>query len=189
MALTQELKMYRANSEENSAEDQLQAVRKMSLSELEKEGIQFGKAKFGQPCRQVFEDNTWTDWFVGAYEISTKIEHVKFVTYVSMDAEIKNDQLDKPKSSKTKKLPMSNNVKPEVKNETAWAPELKVSFDDVESETEEFIPIQVSPQNALMGEQISVVQGENHNLRNRMTQIEMAVQELIVHVKKLSPNQ
>ena len=70
-------------------------------------------------------------------EISTKIEHVKFVTYVSkrLDAEIKNDQLDKPKSSKTKKLPMSNNVKPEVKNETAWASELKVSFDDVESET------------------------------------------------------
>lgn len=190
MALTQKLKAYRANSEENSVEDQLQAVRRMSLSELEKEVIQFGKAKLGQPFSQVFEDNKWTDWFVGAYESSTKIEHVKFVTYVSkrLDAEIENDMQGKIKGSKIKKQPMSSKTKPEIKTETAWASELKVSYDDVESETDEFIPIHASPQNALMEEQISVVQEENHNLRNRMTQIEMAIQELIVHVKSLSPN-
>lgn len=75
MASTQKLKVYWATTEETSAEDRLLEVQKMTLPELEKEVIQFGKAKIGQSFKQVFEDNKWTDWFVGAYENSTKIEH------------------------------------------------------------------------------------------------------------------
>jgi hypothetical protein len=156
-----------------------------------KEVIQFGKAKIGQSFKQVFEDNKWTDWFVGAYENSTKIEHVKFVTYVSkrLDAEMAAKCKGYPKSSNIKTPNKPTETKSKIKNENSWETHPKQQLDEVNSEISEFIPINASPHTAMLEEQVTIVQEENHNLRGRMTQIEMALRELIQHVKNLNPNQ
>eukprot|EP00435_Cladocopium_sp_Y103_P047113 s2174_g13.t1 len=178
-SLVSEVKSMPTKQSVQPAEDQVKEVQKMTLAELETETIQFGKAKYGQTFPTAFKDGKWTDWFVTTYEHSSKIEHVKYVTYVTkrLDAEIEMDrQKGKKKSSAASKSA------PAPKLESAWdAPEV----DEGDSEFSEFIPILDSPQQVMIGEQLSIVQEENHNLRGRMTQIEMAIQELIQHVKAM----
>ena len=180
MALSQKLKTYRNATEEMNSEDRLKEVHQMPLSELEKEIIQFGKAKLGQTFKMAFEDGRWTDWFVTTYETSQKIEHAKYVTYVSkrLDAEIETETKGYKIKSNVKQAPMSSKCKPPVKGEPSW---------EEESEISGFVPImETSP--TVLEEQMTIMQEENHNLRGRMTQIEMAIQELITHVKTLTPN-
>jgi ABC-type uncharacterized transport system permease subunit len=182
MALSQKLKSYRSANEETNTEDQLKSVRQMSLADLEKEVIQFGKAKCGQTFRTAFEDGRWTDWFVTTYESSTKIEHAKYITYVSkrLDAEIAADTKKYKNEGLSKKGSLPTTSKTSPKEEPGW---------EEASELSEFVPIMETSQSALLEEQVSIVQEENHNLRGRMTQIEMAIQELITHVKALTPSQ
>lgn len=182
MALSQKLKNYRSATEEMNTEDQLKAVQKMSLHDLEKEVIQFGKAKCGQPFKTAFEDGRWTDWFVTTYEASTKIEHAKYITYVSkrLDAEISADTKKYQNEKPIKKGSLPGTSKTSPKEEPGW---------EEASEFSEFVPIMETSQNAMLEEQVSIMQEENHNLRGRMTQIEMAIQELITHVKALTPSQ
>jgi hypothetical protein len=181
MALSQKLKDYRNATEGVKSEDQLKEIRQMPLSELEKETIQFGKAKCGQTFKMAFEDGRWTDWFVTTYENSPKIEHAKYITYVTkrLDTEIMTETKGYPSKSKTKQVPMSSKNEPQAKMEPSW---------EEESEISGCIPIMETPPN-LLEEQVAIVQEENHNMRSRMTQIEMAIQELITHVKALTPSQ
>lgn len=66
----------------DQSKDRLLEIQKMALEELSEESINSGKAKRGMKFPQAFEDNRWTDWFVGTYEDSPKEEHQKYVVYV-----------------------------------------------------------------------------------------------------------
>ena len=74
-------------------------------------------------------------------------------------------------------------------NITKGMAKIDPNWEEAGSEFSEFIPIMETRQNVLLEEQVSIVQEENHNLRGRMMQIEMAIQELITHVKALTLNQ
>ena len=144
MALSQKLKSYRNANEETNTEGQLKSVRQMSLADLEKEVIQFGKAKCGQTFKTAFEDGRWTDWFVTTYESSTKIEHAKYITYVSkrLDAEIATDT-KKYRNAGLKKDSLPTASKTSPKEEPGW---------EEASELSEFVPIMETSQSALLEE-------------------------------------
>ena len=74
--------MLRAKKETSHAADRLTEIKHMSLEELDKETIQFGKAKAGVKFAKAFEDHKWTEWFVSQYEKSDKIAHQKYIAYV-----------------------------------------------------------------------------------------------------------
>eukprot|EP00435_Cladocopium_sp_Y103_P062876 s1136_g24.t1 len=180
MSLSQKLKTFRESTEGVNSAEKLKALEQMTLQELEGETIQFGKAKLGLPFPQAFEDGRWTDWFVTSYEKSTKIEHAKYVMYVTkrLDAEIEAEK----GTRKIKTQPKAKVIPKITKAESAWE-------EDLEEEFSEFMPISEGIPNAHLEEQVSIVQEENQNLRQRMTQIEMALQELIIHVKKQNTDQ
>eukprot|EP00435_Cladocopium_sp_Y103_P063960 s281_g25.t1 len=183
MALSQKLKAFRETKEEDNSTEKLKAIEKMTLQELEGESIQFGKAKLGMPFPQAFEDGRWTDWFIQQYEKSSKVEHAKYVMHVTkrLDAEIAMESKGKPKQLPKAKMPPKTTMAP--KAESVWEEDL------ANEDLSEFIPISEAPMNFQLEEQVSIMQEENNNLRQRMTQIEMALHELIVHVKKQNPDQ
>ena len=119
-----------------------------------------------------------TDWFVSAYEKSPKPAHQLFIHYVEkrLDMEIQKD------------LSSGRNTK--VKNVTKKSPEMlaaEVSSWDEMSEpdpTQEFEIHGVSKINQ-MEDQVNSLQ-QNQNMAQRMTQVEMALQEVLQHVRGLS---
>eukprot|EP00435_Cladocopium_sp_Y103_P015268 s676_g3.t1 len=159
MSIAQKLKQYRAITEDQCSEERMKAIQNMTTDELEKETISFGKANIGMTFSEVFKDHRWTDWFVTTYEQSKKEGHVKYVTYVCkcLDAEIHTDALESKAQQK--------------------------EFD--EESLSDFVPIMETQSH--IEEQMMVMHEENNNMRNRMTQIEMALQDLIKHVKALTP--
>ena len=59
-----------------------------SLADLEESKIDFGKQQLGRKYRQVWEDEQcWVKWFVQHYEKSMKMEHQKFLHFVSLKVE------------------------------------------------------------------------------------------------------
>ena len=79
-SLTEKLQLLRAKKETDHAADRLVEIKRMSLADLEKATIQFGKAKAGMKFAQAFEDSKWTDWFVSQHEKSEKIAHQRYTS-------------------------------------------------------------------------------------------------------------
>eukprot|EP00435_Cladocopium_sp_Y103_P052793 s935_g16.t1 len=184
MSIAQKLKQYRNASEEQCSEERMKAIYQMTIDELEKEVISFGKAKVGVPFTEAFQDGRWTDWFVTTYEKSQKEGHAKYVAYVSkrLDAEINMDAIERKSAQKS-----DQPVTPKITKQSQPPMLSKKEKEDFEDESlSEFIPIMESQSH--LEEQVMVMQEENNNLRGRMTQIEMALQDLIKHVKNLTPN-
>eukprot|EP00435_Cladocopium_sp_Y103_P042514 s2392_g11.t1 len=178
-SISQKLQTYREGQKKDDSKMELAKIKEMSLEQLSQEKVTFGKAKLGQEFPKAFEDSTWTDWFVQTYESSTKPSHQMFIQYVEkrLNAEILQDS----KSSKVK------STKPSLK-ETQKAAELEAESWDQISETDMMTQFDIPGVTKLnqVEDQVSSLCLQNQNLASRMTQIEMSMQELLLHVRNLS---
>ena len=166
--------------EEHQSQDRVADLKKLSLQELEKEVIAFGKAKLGTPFPEAFKDHKWTDSFVSQYEKSPKMEHQKYVMYVEkkMDQEIKAEgyQNKNPVKQKGNGSDKSwSHIKEELGEESAeeWEPTpAKMSG--------------VTTEMAILQDQVNHMFQENQNLNHRMANLEGNMAEILLHLKGLS---
>lgn len=178
MSVKQKLQAFRRTVKEVDVEEELEKVEKMTLSELEKEVIEFGTAKLKMPFPEAFKDHKWTDWFVGYYETSKKVSHRKYVKYVEkrLDQEI---QTDKEKKGYKDYVEQTHQ-----KKSTA------TSSNPGEETWDMIAPVDIEEEDpgALMHlhEEMNYIRTENAQLRGRLGNMEMAIQELVHHIKGLS---
>jgi hypothetical protein len=177
-SVSQKLKSFRESQEKDNAKDEITKIKAMSLEELAMEKIAFGRAKLGQSFETVFQDHQWTDWFVSTYEKSPKPAHQLFVHYVEKrlnQEALKNHKKGYP-STKGNSKKSTETMAAEV---NSWD---EISEPDFSQEFE--IP-GVSKINQ-MEDQVASLQMQNQNMTNRMTQVEMVLQEVLQHVRGLS---
>ena len=179
-SLTEKLQALRAKTEVDQTADQLEEIKKMSLSQLEKETIQFGKAKLGQKFTEAYSDHKWTEWFVTQYEKSDKVAHQKFISYVEkrLDHEIETSP------SNVKNFKKAN--KP-VSSEASWCPVKGEDLQSEESAEEMSQKIGTNMKMSVMEGQVGALMEENKMIHHRMGNIEGVLNELIEHVKALKP--
>eukprot|EP00434_Breviolum_minutum_P030362 symbB.v1.2.026856.t1/scaffold2714.1/size94327/9 len=192
MSVSQKLSAYRNSSNKVTAAERITAIKQMDLSALEKETVEFGKAHRGQSFPQAFEDHGWTDWFVKTYEWSGKESHVKFLTYVEkrLDSEISQGsapvQVLAPKAKTTAKKSAAKPKSMAQGSEMGWS---HVTEDVIETDSDEDLMSHTQIRVHEMEEQVKMVSQENSHMMQRMNGIEMALQELIHHVKGLGIKQ
>lgn len=190
MSVSQKLTAFRKSGEKASAAERITAIKNMDLETLEKETIQFGKAHRDQPFPEAFENHGWTDWFVKTYEWSGKESHVKFLTYVEkrLDREIQQGPHVAPKAKAVVQKALAKPKSTAQGSETsqAWT---KVTADEIESDTDEELMLQTRLQVHDVEERMQLMAQENAALSQRMNGIEMALHELVHHVKNLGIKQ
>ena len=177
-SLTEKMQMLRAKKETSHAADRLTEIKHMSLEELDKEIIQFGKAKAGVKFAKAFEDHKWTEWFVSQYEKSDKIAHQKYIAYVEkrLDLEIAQSPSNVTKHKITAKKVSSEASWSHVKGEEM---ESEASGEEVNHNIDQFLRM------GNMEDQVSSLFEENQSLHQRLNGVEAALSELISHVKAL----
>ena len=182
-SIQEQLKAFRESQQKSTDQYELIKIQKMSLEELSAEKIAFGKAKIGQPFEKVFQDAAWTDWFVQTYEKSPKPAHQLYIKYVEkrLNAEITEDiQKNKANTKGAKLIPKTAQGSEMTAAEvTSWD---EISEPDL---TQEFELPGISKLNQVE-DQVSSLHLQNQNLVNRMTQMEMTMQELLQHIRGLS---
>ena len=182
-SIQEQLKAFRESQQKSTDQYELIKIQKMSLEELSAEKIAFGKAKMGQPFEKVFQDASWTDWFVQTYEKSPKPAHQLYIKYVEkrLNAEITEDiQKNKANTKGAKLIPKTAQGSEMTAAEvTSWD---EISEPDL---TQEFELPGISKLNQVE-DQVSSLHLQNQNLVNRMTQMEMTMQELLQHIRGLS---
>ena len=185
------LTAYRKGTQNATAAERISNIKAMDLATLEQEVIAFGKAKLGVPFPIAFEDNSWTDWFIKTYEWSGKESHVKFITYVEkrLDQEAHQEQAGHPMAkTKAKATAKKSAAKPPTaagrsSSEQSWTQIPQVQSD---SDWDAELEMAQLTQQAEIEEKLIDMAHENHMLNQRMTGVEMALQELIQHVKGMS---
>lgn len=182
-SIQQQLKAFRESQQKPTDQYELIKIQKMSLEELAAEKIAFGKAKMGQSFEKVFQDASWTDWFVQTYEKSPKPAHQLYIKYVEkrLNAEITEDiQKNKVNAKGAKLIPKAAQGSEMTAAEvTSWD---EISEPDL---TQEFEVPGISKLNQVE-DQVSSLHLQNQNLVHRMTQMEMTMQELLQHIRGLS---
>lgn len=185
------LKQHLKNIKAGNNEALLEEVDQMTLAQLSKEVIQFGEAKAGITFPEAFKDHTWTDWFVGRYEKSTKIVHRKYIKYVELrlDEEIGPEMLanqqEMSKLIKNKNSKKKTSSEPSSSTPKITLPEnLKVGpFSDDE---EDWDQVSDAARVQDLQDQVMNVNMANQNLHQRMGHLEMAVTEILDHMKKIT---
>ena len=182
-SLTEKLQALRAKTEIDQTADQLEEIKKMSLPQLEKETIQFGKAKLGQKFTEAYSDHKWTEWFVTQYEKSDKVAHQKFISYVEkrLDHEIETS-LTSPNDVKNFKK-----ANKPVSSEASWCPVKGEDLQSDDSAEDMSQKISTNMKMSVMEDQVGALMEENKMIHHRMGNIEGVLNELIEHVKALKP--
>lgn len=186
--LSQRFKEYKKQSTELSGEQAIQDVNQMSLEELSKQVIKFGNTHVGKTFPEMFENHTWTQWFLSTYGSSSKVDHAKYCRYCelrldtemalsSKDVKTKGYKSGKGKMPKPK--PMS--AAPTEKSWTHVEPEELCS--EVEPDLVDVMEGNTSLQMLQMDDQVQAIRTENLHLSNRMNHVEMALQEILNHLK------
>lgn len=175
MSVSQRMRQYTLNQKEQQAIESLDRIEAMTLEELSKEKIAFGTAHVGETFPEAFEFHGWVDWFTSRYEKSPKPAHRKFVRYV----ELRLDTLEEPgpsKAAKDKKKPTGSQkpLTPPPVTETD-----QISEDEWEN-------MSSTVQMADMQEQMTNMNQANLQLHHRVNNMEMAMQEILEHVRKMT---
>ena len=144
----------------------------MTLEELASEKITCGESKKGMTYAQAFEDAQWTEFILNRFETSDKPEHMMFVQYVRL--KLQNAPVKTKGYNQTEKMKETKGgppVPPEV-----W---------------EEVMPTDGSDPADLMNlsfvqEEMQDLRQSNQHLSNRMGQVEMMMQEMLEHMRKMS---
>jgi len=180
MSVAERLTQYRKESDAQTTGEKIAEIKKMPLKDLEKMKIEFGTAKKGMPFPMAFEDHSWTDWFVKTYEWSGKLTHVKYLTYVEkrLDEEVRAAH-QKPKKSQGA-IPNMKKKAAAYSNTTEQSWEMPSESED---DTAQFV---MALNQKDLEERVGYMAQENQQLHQRMASMEMAITELVNHVKGLT---
>ena len=173
------LQKFRDSQLKEDQKDVISKIRLIPLETLEKEKITFGQAKLGMPFTEVFQDAKWTDWFIRTYEKSGKPEHQMFVQYVTKRIDEGIIMEHRKGYQKTSMTATSNSSQISKDVTESWdqmtEPGMLQDFE---------LPGISKVQQ--MEEQVTNLSQENKNLSDRMAGMEMAMNELLQHVRNLS---
>ena len=171
------LSQYREGQRKIESKDEMGRIQEMTLEQLAKERISFGKAKVGQAFPEVFEDHSWTDWFIRTYEKSPKSQ--MYVQYVlkRLDHEIAQSMTKNQVKNSEKMKECRASVSADS---DAW--DQISELDPVETFFEMPAPAKIQQ----VEEQMGNLSMENKQLASRITNMEMAMQEVLMHVRQLS---
>lgn len=177
------MRQYHQAQKKQQTGDQLEEIEQMTLQDLAKETITFGQAHRGENFAEVFQNHSWVDWFTSCYEKSTKPAHRKFIRYVELrldaelDQEIPEKNYNKEKSKESPPKKASGSQEPNMD---------KIKVKEVDQISDEEWENMDLPTMADMQEQVSHMNQANLQLHHRVNNMEMAVQEILEHVKRLS---
>ena len=171
---------FKAMQKAQKKEVDREAIQLMTLKELEDEKIMFGEAKKGLTYAEAFKDTTWVEFILSRFENSGKSDHMMFIRYV----ELRMAEMAKEEShTSLKKKESSSKGSEEIKGNTKSMPPIP---QDVWEELQE-VPM-MEPGVILMPqvqEEMQDLRQANQNLHNRVGHVEMMVQEVLEHMRKL----
>ena len=164
-SLAQQLKEFNKSQKKQVTRE---VVQMMTLEELSTEKITFGESKKGATYAQAFEDAQWTEFILNRFETSEKPEHMMFVQYVRL--RLKQSQKDAkgiPKENMDTKKPVPQEVWEEVMPTDGSEPSSNLM------------------QMSFVQEEMQDLRQSNQHLSNRMCQVEMMMQEMLDHMRKM----
>eukprot|EP00435_Cladocopium_sp_Y103_P067663 s141_g30.t1 len=156
----------------------------MTLQELETEKILFGEAKKGKTFAEAFKDTAWVEFILSRFETSGKSEHMMFIQYVKLRmADMTNDIKELPVKKPAE--PKSGYKKPSTQSDVPPVPsdvweELQIT------EGDPMMSEMLVPQ---LHDEMQDLRQSNMNLHNRVGQVEMVMQEILEHVRKMTVKQ
>lgn len=178
--VAQRLQQFRRQQKGQEEEVTAEQVKEMTLEELAKEEIAFGKTHVGTPFPEMFLNHSYTDWFVGSYQDSTKPAHMKYVRYV----ELRLDQEIQSGKTSVKPHPKAQPAKAKDAPKPVWKEmwDQVVPVDEIDEEFEMLPQVQVLQ----LEEQVHYMREENKNLNQRMGKMEANVEEILNHLRQMS---
>jgi len=190
--LADRFKKLTVQNQTDDDEQEFEKVQHMTLEELSKEKIDFGKTHVGKLFPTMMGDTRYVTWFVNSYKDSRRPNHAKFIRYIQLyvaDLE-KNPRQTKPKAAtkaKAKSGPTPNQGYYAKKaTETTMPPEIS-------SEEEEFDPMDPLPSGSW--EEVDAFQNyhtnmEVQNMQERLSRMEDVMQQVLQHLNpQATPNQ
>lgn len=144
--------------------DQLKEVMKMTMKDLEKETIQFGKTHVGRTFGSMKDETSYLTFFAGKFKNSNKIEHVKFLRFIQLHVE----QMEKNAGThKTKDKGKNSSTATAKKKKEESEPDLS----SISSEDDWEHPPTTE-----------VTSLELMTMQNRMAQMEVVMQQILSHI-------
>ena len=131
-------RLRRLSVNESSTPEAINEIMAMSLEELQRLPVDFGKAHLGKTFKDMLKEPRYLTWFAETYRHSKKPSHVKFLRFIQLHVEKSEQQLShaQPKSvakSKAASKPMARPQIPEDPwNQTTSEEELEIEGPDGE---------------------------------------------------------
>jgi hypothetical protein len=197
MQKLREMNMAAAKEEEVEAKENLMTV---PLEQLGSRKIRFGKVKLGQTIQEAVQDSEWTTFFVSRYENSKTPEHMEVVMFLSRllsdtgtPIPIKTENKGDPKKEKTGKAKVEKPPQPHQRAASyktkMQAPATQDPTSEVEWE-EVMEPTMQDPTSEVEWRGfMSATEHQMETLTERMRGLEMALQEVVVHLRAMTPTQ
>lgn len=82
--LADRFKKLSAKNKDTNDEQELEKVQRMTLEELSRECINFGKTYVGRPFPSMMDNTRYVTWFVSNYKHSRQPHHAKFIRYIQL---------------------------------------------------------------------------------------------------------
>lgn len=164
-------------------EKEYEAVQSMTLEELSKETIEFGKTYVGRPFPSLMGETRYVTWFVNTFKDSRQAKHAKFIRYIQLYVA---DLEKNPLQAKSKSYPKAKG-KSQPKGyyvDQVAAPSMPPS----DSEEEEFDPMDPLPSGSW--EQVdhhlpsNTHSAEMTELRDRLHKMEDVMQQVLHHLSQ-----
>ena len=156
-------RLKRLSVKESEDPNVIPTIMAMTLKELQDEKIEFGKAHIGRRFLDMTTETKYLAWFTENYQHSRKPAHVKFLRFIQLWL-----------GNQEKAEPAAKTVMPKAK---AKHPPMAMNA-PIELDSDEEVWAQLPAENHV----------EMEEMRSRMGQMEIVLQEVLEHLKRTSQN-
>ena len=177
-ALSARLARVLGEEKKEEARDQFEAFKLLSLDEMGQTKIDFGSAHLGRTYSEMWEKEAkYVRWFQASYHSSNKVNHQKFIHYISLRVTYAEHQLCL-NSQDPRPSPSQRPLHPAIKSNAKAKPIQEVTPQDLAdlAEDESWEPVQeieIQPE----------IYTEMAAMDTRLQTIEGAMQEIIAHLR------
>lgn len=179
--LANRFKQLTVQTQTADEEEKYEKVQLMTLEELSKECIAFGKTYVGRPFPTMMAETCYVTWFVNSYGHGHQADHAKFIRYIQLYVA---DLEKNPLQAKSKAHPKAKG-KSQPKGyyvEKALSPSTPPQLS---SEEEEFDPMDPLPSGSWeQVEPTSTQSTEMQEMRARLHQMEDVMQQVLQHLNQ-----
>ena len=177
-ALSARLARVMGEAKKEEARDQFEAFQLLPLNEMGQTKIDFGSAHLGRTYSEMWEKEAkYVKWFQASYHSSNKVNHQKFIHYISLRVTYAEHQLGL-NSQDPQPSPSQRPLHPAIKSKAKAKPIQEVTPQDLAdlAEDESWEPVQeieIQPE----------IHTEMAAMDTRLQTIEGAMQEIIAHLR------